>query len=119
LTIDRRQRMLVVMEPHRLAEERSIAYHEAVAARLRDRPALLEKARERVRGWCAREPVPYYARAWDEVLSGPLAGIAAFLVDRGERARELRQSTPFAGMVDPRQRWSIWRDVRGRMESRR
>jgi hypothetical protein len=27
----------------------------------------------------------------------------------------MRQSTPFAGVIDPRQRWRIWREVRERM----
>ena len=104
------------MEPHRLAEERSIAYHRAVAARLDHDPALLTVARERVRAWLAREPPPHYARRWDEVLSAPLPEIVAFLSDPGEAARELRQSTPFAGMIPARERWRIWREVRARTE---
>ena len=103
------------MEPHRLAEERSIAYHRAVAARQRE-PAVLAQARARVRAWLARETPPYYAQAWDEVLSWPLSRVIAFLVDPGEQARELRQSTPFAGAVPARERWRIWREVRARAE---
>jgi hypothetical protein len=34
------------------------------------------------------------------------------LVDPGESARALRQCSPFAGVVDSRTRWSIWRAVR-------
>lgn len=107
------------MEPHRLAEERSIAYHRAVATRLEREPGLLAQAHERVRAWLAREPQPYYARAWDEVLSWPLARVVAFLSDPGERARELRQSTPFAGAIPARERWRIWREVRKRAEAPR
>ena len=65
------------MEPHRLAEERSIAYHRAVAARLEREPAVLTQARARVRAWLARETPPYYAQAWDEVLSWPLSRVRA------------------------------------------
>ena len=39
-----------------------------------------------------------------------------FLVDEGEHARELRQSTPFAGLIDPRARWRLWAEVRERFE---
>ena len=106
------------MEPHRLAEERSIAYHRAVAARLEREPPLLAQARARVHAWLAREAPPEYARAWDDVLSWSLSRIVAFLVDPGERARELRQSTPFAGAVPPRERWQIWREVRARAEEK-
>jgi len=36
-------------------------------------------------------------------------------VDPGEHARELRQSTPFAGIIPPRQRWRIWRETSERL----
>jgi len=100
------------MEPHRLAEERSLTYHRAVAARLEKDPAILATARGRIRAWLVSDPAAFHARAWEEVLSWPVPRIAAFLVDASERARELRQSTPFAGAIPPRERWRIWREVR-------
>ena len=101
------------MEPHRLAEVRSLAYHRAVAERLAREPAILERARARVRGWLRSTPAPHYAVAWNELLSRPLDEIGEFLNDDGERARELRQSTPFAGVLDPRERWRLWRAAAG------
>src|ERR1019366_8183573 len=90
-------------DPHRLAEERSIAYHHVIAERLVRDPALLDAARARVRGWLeAQQPVPAYASAWNKILAQEVVAIAAFLVDPGERARELRQSSPFAGYLSPR-----------------
>jgi hypothetical protein len=103
----------VRVDLHRLSEERSIAYHRAIAERIQDDPAVLERARARVRTWLAAlGGAPRYARAWNEVLSRPLAAIVAFLVDPGENARELRQSTPFAGVLPLRERWRLWREVR-------
>jgi hypothetical protein len=99
------------MEPHRLAEARSLAYHRVVAERLAGDGALLERARARVREWLRARPAPHYALAWDAVLARPVADIAAFLCDDGEHARELRQSTPFAGALSPRERWALWRSV--------
>jgi hypothetical protein len=40
--------------------------------------------------------------------------LAGALVERSEAADALRQVTPFAGVIDPRARWQIWRDVRQR-----
>jgi hypothetical protein len=103
------------MDLHRLAEERSIAYHGAIAERLRDHPEILEMARQRVEGWLAsREGARFYARKWAEVLKGDAASIAAFLVERSELATELRQSSPFAGALRPQERWKIWRETRER-----
>ncbi len=103
------------MDPHRLAEERSIAYHRVIAERMRQDSGVLEAARQRVQKWLAARPgPPHYARAWAEILARDVEAIAAFLVDPGERARELRQSSPFAGCLSARQRWQLWREVRER-----
>jgi hypothetical protein len=102
-----------VMEPHRLAEARSLAYHQAVAERLRRDPQILEEARRVVDAWMrAASPAPHYAEAWRSVLAGDAATVAAFITDPGERATELRQSTPFAGVLSARERWAIWDAVR-------
>lgn len=106
------------MKGHRLAEERSLALHRAIASRLAADPSLVERARARVRLWLETGEVAHpYARAWEDVLSRSLSEICAFLVDEGEHARALRQVTPFAGVIDPRTRWRIWRQVREAMES--
>jgi len=103
------------MDLHRLAEERSIAYHEVIARRLQHDPAILEAARKRVRDWLvATDGRPPYASAWAEILSQGSEAIAGFLIDRGERARALRQSTPFAGALGARERWQLWKEVRER-----
>ncbi len=107
------------MNPHRLAEERSLALHRAIAEQLGSDPEILDRARARVRSWLVSAEVhSRYAMAWDRVLSRPLAEIQAFLVEDGENARALRQVTPFAGAIDPRTRWRIWREVREAMEKR-
>jgi hypothetical protein len=101
------------MDLHRLSEQRSLAYHRLIAERLRSQPEILEKARQRARTWLAAsaEP-PFYARKWAEILAGDIPSIAAFLVDRSELATELRQSSPFAGALQPQERWKIWREAR-------
>jgi hypothetical protein len=37
---------------------------------------------------------------WTDILNGPLDEIVSALTDPGMRFRELRQVTPFAGVVD-------------------
>ena len=104
------------MDAHRLAEERSLAYHARVAERLRADPTRLEEARGRVRGWLATgTPHREYAEAWKGILDGSVDEVCAVLIDPAEPARALRQVTPFAGFLDPRERWAIWREVRERL----
>lgn len=104
------------MNAHRLAEERSLAFHREVGEVLERDPAKLERARTRVAGWLEDGSVARpYAEAWAKLLDGPLETLLACLRGEGEHERALRQSTPFAGFVDPRRRWALWREVRARL----
>jgi len=97
---------------HALAEERSLALHKLVAERLRADPGLLDRARDRVRSWLRDGSVARpLAEEWEEVLSHPVEAVAAVLSDAGQRARALRQTSPFAGVIDPRTRWAVWRSA--------
>lgn len=55
-----------------------------------------------------------YARAWLDLLDDcrDVATLAQRLVEDTERMRALRQATPFAGILDSRERWAIWRSFR-------
>ena len=98
---------------HAVAEGTSLQLHRAVAERLRAEPALVERARRRVEGWLRDGTVAKpYAEAWREILSCPAGEVALFLEDQGERARQLRQTSPFAGFLDARTRWVVWRRAR-------
>ena len=99
------------MDRHRLAEQRSLEFHRIVAERIRRDPGVLDRARLRGQQWLAEDPETFYARAWAEALAGPMQSLLALLVDPGERACELRQSTPFAGVLEARERWELWREV--------
>jgi hypothetical protein len=59
------------MDRHRLAEERSVAYHGVIAGRLGDQPAILDAARRRVAAWLADgTAAPAAAARWAAVLAG-------------------------------------------------
>ena len=90
------------MNLHRLAEERSLAYHRAVAERLAREPALLDVARARVAGWIAERRSPWYAERWHAILARPGTEITRFLVD--ERGRVLRGARAVA---------EVWRRLPG------
>ena len=103
---------------HDLAEERSLAYHQRVAELLPQQPRLLATAKARALGWAASgDASAGYAREWVTLLQLPLEELLAFLVERSERARALRQATPFAGALDPRERWKLWQSVRVQWEA--
>ena len=108
-----------MIDLHELAMERSLAFHREIARRLVRDTAVLDVARERVRGWMAENPQRPYVRQWARILEGTPESIVSFLVDRSELSRELRQSSPFAGVLDPQERWRIWRETRDLYEGGR
>jgi len=98
------------MDGHRTAERRSVAYHAAIAERLRGDPSLVEAARARVASWATTGAVhPRWVDGWRAVLAQDVEAIAAALVDPGEVMTSLRQVSPFLGVLGPRERWAIWR----------
>jgi len=101
------------MNGHRRIEERSLELHRAVAEKLRRDPAVLTKARARVESWLLDGSVhPRYAEAWRRVLSCEREEISERLTDPGETMCALRQCSPFAGALVPRERWQILRRAR-------
>lgn len=91
---------------------RSLALHAAVARRLADEPALVDVARARVESWRTHaEVAPAHVEAWSGLLAAPLPELLARLVEPSPEMHELRQVSPFAGVLDPRTRWAILREV--------
>ncbi len=54
---------------------------------------------------------PHWASLWSRVLSLPHDQLCAAPSDDGETMTAARQSTPFAGCLSPRDRWSLWRST--------
>lgn len=93
--------------------------HAEVARRLRERPELLHDARARVETWVRDGPVhPHYARLWRDLLNQPLNDVCRDLVGTSDQLRAMRQSSPFAGMIDSQTRWRIMRETREQWEAR-
>ena len=101
-----------MLDPHHLAEQRSLAYHRVVADRLERDPHILERARARVRGWREEGKPGPYTDEWERILAMPPGAMKEALVADTEAGRARRQATPFAGAIPPRERWKLWREVR-------
>jgi hypothetical protein len=107
------------VDRHRLAEETSIRLHAVVANRIRQDASIVARARSRAASWLESGDVnERYARMWLDALDGSLEALCALLIDPSEGARALRQVSPFAGAVDARERWAIWRAVRSEHAAR-
>lgn len=101
------------MSSHQRIEEQSIWLHRAVAEKVRQDATVLVKARERVAEWLTNAAVhPHYAEAWRGILAMTPEEVSQLLVDPGEKMRALRQCSPFAGALQPRERWAILRQFK-------
>lgn len=98
---------------HELREKQSLLLHQRVAGRMHEAPAsVVGKAMDNLRRWeqASQGELPLAYQEWLEILThqSPSA-IAAFIVSDHPDAVRLRQSSPFAGVLAPREVWAIKR----------
>lgn len=93
---------------------RSLALHRVIAERLHADPdAVLSAARRNLatmRAANADGSADHWLDNWAALLEGPVAAVVGVLTEPGEGAQELRQNTPFAGVLTPRERWAVYRE---------
>jgi hypothetical protein len=91
---------------HRTAERRGLAYHRAIADRLDD--AAVADALVQLRRWRDDGRIhPRYADRWAQLLTGPREQLVEALRADDEHAAALRQSSPFAGVLDEHERRAL------------
>lgn len=91
-------------------DRRSLALHRAIALRLFDEPErVLAQARENLVRMAARDAGPsQLLEEWRVVLNRPLSALLPLLTDPDPWARELRQVTPFAGVLSAGERAAVY-----------
>jgi type II secretory pathway component PulL len=100
---------------HEWIDRRSLALHEAVAAKLEAQPQLLDIARRNLDRWLKTNRAAGL-REWRTILdSASLPDVLALLRSPSEKATRLRQSSPFAGLLTSEER----RLIMASYESRR
>lgn len=96
--------------PHDPARARSLAYHRAVAQRLR-RP-IVDEARHVLLRWRHEGRIDErYAHRWEQLLEQPIPEIRRALVSDSPDADDLRQNSPFAGVLSEPERLRILHEV--------
>jgi hypothetical protein len=96
--------------PDDRATARGLAYHRAVAKRLRK--PMVEEARHVLFRWRQQGRIDErYADRWEELLKRPVPEIRRALVDESQEADDLRQNSPFAGALSEPERQRIVREV--------
>jgi len=95
---------------HDPARARSRAYHRAIAERLRK--PMVEEARHVLFRWRRQGRIDErYALTWEQLLQQPIAEIRRALVAESPDADDLRQNSPFAGVLSEPERRRIVYEV--------
>lgn len=99
--------ILGLVRSHAWIDRRSLALHDAVAAKIEAAPELLDVARANLARWLESNPAPAL-REWQALLErASLPQLLALLRSSDERSTRLRQSSPFAGLLTPQERLAI------------
>jgi len=100
---------------HEDLDRRSREFGRRIAARLRADPRLIEVARGNLARWLSQTDagtaLHHCYAEWAELLDRLPVGELADLLERDdEEAVRLRQNSPFAGVLTPREVWTIKRE---------
>ena len=95
---------------HRILDARSLAMHCKLVQKISRDPRLLEKAKANLSRWSTKidGPKPRYLKEWHEILDKPWLTIAEIMTSMSEDATRLRSSSPFAGILNEKEREQIY-----------
>lgn len=95
---------------HDRARDRGLAYHAAIAERLTG--SMVAEARHVLFAWREEGRIdPRYADRWQVMLMMPLPAIRQAITANSSAADDLRQNSPFAGMLSEPERRRILAEV--------
>jgi hypothetical protein len=101
------------LDSHSFLDEFALAYHSAVAKRLRAEPeAVLERARRNLDRWTEGDAFGAGERAsldeWREILGeADVDHLIEIITDTSDEGQRLRSSSPFVGTLSPQERLEI------------
>ena len=95
---------------HRLLDARSLALHCTTGQKISRDPRIRDVARQNLARCSERSSGdrPQYIQEWRQNLARPWSEIAFFITSTSDRAMQLRQSSPFAGVLDTEERKRIY-----------
>jgi hypothetical protein len=107
--LDRAQEPLADSD-HRILDARSLAMHCKIARKIDTNPALLAIPKRNLKRWSEIKAgsMAMYLREWQQILNKPWPEVAAFITSFSDDAVRLRQSSPFAGVLTPKDRKQVY-----------
>jgi hypothetical protein len=97
---------------HQKIDARSLELHRLIADKIRANPMLFERARTtlaRFRRIVDKRSQPYLME-WEQAFEQGMEAALALATEDSERATDLRQSAPFAGILSNQERWTFFQE---------
>lgn len=89
-------------------ERKQLYYHRVIADRLCANPQWIGRAKERLVSMRKTNPCgAFFHNQWDTILEQPIERVAEQLREPTLRMADLRQETPFLGLIDKTERLAI------------
>ena len=95
---------------HRMLDARSLAMHCMIAQKIEKHRELLIVARQNLANWSNKSigKKPEYLKEWEGILDKPWPEIAELITSMSDEGTRLRSSSPFAGILDDKERKRIY-----------
>lgn len=95
---------------HRILDARSLAMHCVIAKKIEGNRSLLDIAQQNLANWDKKNvgSRPRHLQEWEVILSKPWPEIAQLITSMDDEATRLRSSSPFAGVLDSKERNRIY-----------
>jgi hypothetical protein len=99
-----------VWSSHRVLDARSLVMHTVAAAKIARDPSLIGRAKRNLDRWKLEfeDEAPAWWREWNNILKKPWQEVVFLMTELSEKAVRLRQSSPFAGVLTPKERRRIY-----------
>ncbi|OGQ79095.1 MAG: hypothetical protein A2289_03005 [Deltaproteobacteria bacterium RIFOXYA12_FULL_58_15] len=99
-------------------DRRSLFLHHAIALELKNNPDVVRRsAQKNIRLMKQKNPgAKSLLNQWEVLLKLPVEALQSVIVDERPYARELRQTTPFAGILSADARAKVYRNFRANEE---
>ena len=107
--------MVVIFQSQMSREDRrSLVFHHAIVDAIKKDPTeVLNRAKQNLRKLTEIHPgAAKLLKAWKKWLALPLENLIANMLDFSPEAREMRQVSPFSGILNPQQRLQILQQFR-------
>ena len=106
--LDKNVESNLFVSDHNRIDARSLVMHRVIAKKLMQNPELLQKAKDNIKRWRMQGVEVSAFKEWENIIDSGLNNVIRIITANTEESARLRQSTPFTGILTPKERKDIY-----------